>query len=386
MKARHVLLASLFLGSVLGVGWTWADFGAAPPLLTPPAERRPESDPQGLHPRLEIAAIDHDFGVVEGGAKVHYAFRITNGGPGTLKLKAGSTSCSACTIAEIQKPEVPPGGSTDVIVEYTAGNRRDKFRQTATVLTNDRQRPRLELSIHGTVTSKLVARPFGLELGNVAVGDAAAAETKLLCLIPGELKLVGYTFSNPDTAKFFEVQTASLSSEQLQAEKAHSGVLAMLSLKPGLPLGAFSQTIRFTLDLNGQPFEHDVPVAGTIVSDLAIVGAGWRENPGLLTLGTVQSAQGVRREVMVLVRGKMREQLQIEPLRVEPSSLRVSLGERKQLNENVDQIPLTIEIPPGASPSIHIGTNQWPFGEIVLGVKNHPDLNEIRMRVKFTIE
>jgi hypothetical protein len=335
---------------------------------------------------LEIAGTDHDFGVVESGAKVRHAFRITNRGAGTLKLKAGSTSCSACTIAEIQKSEVPPGDSTDVTIEYTAGHRRDPFGQTATVLTNDRQRPRLELSIRGKVTSKLVAKPFELILGNIAVGESAAAETQLLCHVPGELKYIDHTFSNPDTARFFEVQVSSLTSEQLQAEKAQSGILVMLALKPGLPLGAFSQTIRFALQLNGQSFEHLVPIEGTIVSDLTIVGPGWKENPGVLTLGTVQADQGLRRDLTVLVRGKLREQLQIEPLRVEPSILRVSLSERKQLNENVDQIPLTVEITPGASPAIHIGTKQWPFGEIVLGVKNHPNLKEIRIRVKFTIE
>jgi hypothetical protein len=386
MKARNLLLASLLCGTALGVGWTWADFGSAPPLLAPPAERQPENDQGGLQPRLVIDATNHDFGTVEAGGNVRHAFRISNEGTGTLKLKAGKTSCSACTIAEIEKQEVPPGESTSVIVAYTAGHRNVTFGQTATVLTNDRQQPRLELSVSGKVTSKLVARPFELNLGNIAVGETATAQTKLLCLVPGKLQVVDHKFSNADMAQFFEVQTDPLTPQQLQAETAESGVLVMLSLKPGLPLGAFSQTIRFTLELDGKRSEYDVPTHGTVVSDLSIVGLGWREETGILTLGTVRSAQGLRRNVTVLVRGPLREQLQVESIRVSPAELRVTLGERTALNENVEQIPLNIEIPPGLSPMIRIGTDQWPFGEIVLDVKNHPDLKEVRMRLKFTIE
>jgi hypothetical protein len=386
MKARNVLLASLLSGTFLGVGWTWADFGSAPQLLTPLAERGPATEQGGALPRLVIDATNHDFGAVEAGAQVSHAFRITNEGAGTLKLKAGKTSCSACTIAEIENPEVLPGESTTVVVAYEAGRRSAKFGQTATVLTNDRQLPRLELSVSGKVTSKLLARPFEFEFGNVAVGASATAQTKLLCFVPGSLSVVESKFSNADIAPYFEVQTDPLKSDQLQAESAQSGFMAMLSLKPGLPLGTFSQTIRFTLELDGKRVEHDVPIQGTIVSDLSIVGPGWREETGVLTLGTVRSAKGLRRKLTVLVRGPSRQQLEVEPIRVDPPSLQVTLGKRTALNENVEQFPLTIEIPPGQSPEIRIGTDQRPFGEIVLGVKNHPDLKEIRMRVKFTIE
>lgn len=386
MKARNVLLASLLTGTAVGVGLTWTAFGSAPPLLTPLAERPPENDQEGVLPRLAIDGTDHDFGTVESGAKVRHAFRISNEGAGTLKLRAGKTSCSACTIAEIENPDLPPGESTNVVIEYTAGSRNVSFRQTATVLTNDRQQRRLELSVSGKVSSKFVARPFELSLGNVAIGETASAQSKLLCMVPGELQVIGHKFSNPDTAPFLEVQTTLIDPDQLQEEKAQSGVFVMLSLKPGLPLGAFVQTIRFILELDGQRVEYDVPIRGAIVSDFSIVGPGWREETGILTLGTVRSTKGTRRKVTVLVRGTQRELLQVEPIRVEPPELRVTLGERVSLNENVEQIPLTIEIPPGSPPTIRIGTDQWPFGEIVLGVKNHPNLNEVRMRVKFTVE
>src|SRR6188508_471536 len=134
MKARNVLIASVLAGTFLGVGWTWADFGSAPQLLTPPAESGPTMEQGRELPHLVIDATKHDFGAVEAGSQVRHAFRISNEGTGTLKLKAGKTSCSACTIAEIENPEVPPGESTTVVVAYEAGRRSVTFGQTATVL------------------------------------------------------------------------------------------------------------------------------------------------------------------------------------------------------------------------------------------------------------
>jgi hypothetical protein len=47
-------------------------------------------------------------------------------------------------------------------------------------------------------------------------------------------------------------------------------------------------------------------------------------------------------------------------------------------------LPIVLHAP-GRPPAIYLGTDQGDFAEIVLGVKGQPDLQRIRMHVKFVI-
>lgn len=385
MTARTIVFLSLLAGIALGVGTTLLGFGFAGTRLGP--------DPEGLAtpvdeliPRLVVDATEHDFGGIEAEAHVKHAFKFTNEGPGVLQLKSGTTSCSACTIATLSKSELAPGESTEIIVEYEAGRMSQDFVQTATVLTNDPRYSRVELTVIGTVKGKFLASPSSFQFGNVAAGQAATSQVGFYYLFQGEMRIEGHSFENADTARFFDLKVEPADPAQLAENDASSGGRLVLSLKPGLPLGAFTQTIRLALKVDGQSSERELIAAGTIVSDLSIVGPGWREDSGVLSLGTVRSDRGAKRSLRILVRGELRDQVQIVPGEVKPSGLLISVGERSALNENVSQIPLNIEIPPGLPPMVHLGTTQWPFGEIVLEVKDHPSVKELRLRLRFAIQ
>ena len=386
MNARTVLLTTALLGTALGLGITWTRFGHAPSRLLPPEAKRPAPAMAGELPRLDVDKYSHDFGNVERGSTARHAFVITNHGPGVLKLTPGTTSCSACTIAALDRREVPAGESTNVTVEYEASGAMSEFRQTATILTNDPRRSRVELTISGKATSKYTVWPRPMDFGNVPAGDGAQAKAQLRCFLAGEMRVVEHHFEDSATAPLFELRTEALTAEEARSEDAESGFTLLLSLKPGLPLGAFQQTIRLTLEIapGGQRAEEVVPVTGTIVGDLSIVGPGWRND--VLSLGTVDSAAGTTRKLTLLVRGSDRGQVEVEATKLDPSQVRVKVGQRTPLSETVDQIPLEIEIPAGLPPAVRLGTDQGPFGEVVLGVKNHPSVKEIRLNLKFVIQ
>ncbi len=386
MNAGAVLLSSLVLGTAFGFGITWADFGHAPDRMVPDATKLPVSN--GEQPRLEVNQYNHDFGMVERGAKIRHVFVFTNRGSGVLKLTPGTTTCSACTIAMLEASEIAPGQSTDVTVEYSANAAHPSFRQTATVLTNDPHHSRVELTISGKLTNKFLIWPRPVDFGNVPAGEAATAEFQFRYLLDGELRIIGHEFENADASSFFDVQTIQLSADEAAKEDAKGGYRFVLSLKPGLPLGTFQQTIRlkFEMEPGGQQAEETVPITGTIVSDLSLVGPGWRSKDGVLLLGTVDSHAGLTRKLTLLMRGTARGQVEIEPIKLDPPQIQVRVGRATPLNETVDQMPIEIEIPPGLAPAIRLGTDQGPFGEVVLGVKNHPDVAEIRLKLKFVIK
>ncbi len=317
---------------------------------------------------------------------MQHAFVFQNAGTGVLKLKAGQTSCSACTIAELEADEVPPGESTKVVVEYKTG-RLPKFRQTATILTNDPQEQRVELTISGSVTSKLDIRPAEISFGNVPAGESATAETRIVQHVAGELHVGDPEVTSGGSGDAFEFRVEPLPADELTS-KIVGGYRVLATVKPGLPLGPFRRTIRVTLQFGQDPTrsEFEIPIQGMIVSDLSILGPGWRNDKGVLLLGSVPHVEGARRELKLLIRGKDRDSVVIEPIEREPSWLKVTLGERTKLNDAVDQVPLVVEVPPGSPPSIHLGTDQGALGTIVLGVKNHPHLEEIRLHVWFVVD
>jgi hypothetical protein len=383
LKARSVLITSGLAGAILGVGISWAGFGHSPP-LDPAHRAAPVTGQQA--PQVVVDKLIHDFGLIDRNDTVRHAFRFTNAGRGSLTLKPGTTSCSACTIAEITRPEVAPGETSEIVVEYSAKRAKPVFEQYVIILTNDPEHPRVELKIQGRVTTRFRLLPEALVLSNVSPGKPTTAEVKILCHLSDDLRVVGHKFDEGETAAYFEATSETIPKDELK-DGATSGCRVLVTVKPGLPLGPFRQALHVTVEMGdeGKRDQFDVGIEGEVVSDLSIVGPGWRSENGVLDLGTSESAKGLTRRLNVLVRGDARREVRIEPIKVEPSWLRVSLGEPAELNAAVVRIPLDVEIPPGRPPAIFIGTDQWKLGEIILGVKNHPDAKEIKMHVKFVI-
>src|SRR4051812_27342390 len=138
MKARSIVFLALVLGVALGTGISWANFGSSPPLVS---KAREHKDLLGNQPRVRFEKTSHNFGAIERDVKVRHSFHLTNVGKATLNLKAGVTTCTKCTIAELSKASLEPGESTDVTVEYLPNAAQPKFRQIAPILTNDPDQP-----------------------------------------------------------------------------------------------------------------------------------------------------------------------------------------------------------------------------------------------------
>jgi hypothetical protein len=384
VKARYLVAASVLAGTALGVAVTWADFRHSPTRMFPGPP--PVADSTGV-PKLVVDKADHDFGYVEGGTLVRHTFRIRNAGTGTLTLKAGVTTCSACTIANLSKSRVRPGESSEVVVEYAAKSHNPEFRHTAFVLTNDPKQPRIELNINGKISARFRVDPDRLVFSRVSASEPASADLRVYSFISDDLRVSDPEFLGAETRDFFTAQIEPLPAEKLAEVGAKSGQRVVVSLKPGLPLGPFRQTIRLALASgeSRKPTEWEVSIDGSVVSDLTVLGPGWSAESGILTIGTVKRAEGAKRRLTILVRGSRRGEVEVEPTVADPPWIRVTAGKSTRLNESANQIPLEVEIPPGQGPAVYLGTGQGKFGEIVLSVKNQPDVKQIRLRVKFVI-
>jgi hypothetical protein len=183
-----------------------------------------------------------------------------------------------------------------------------------------------------------------------------------------------------------------MSSEEVAETGAKSGQRVRVTVKPGLPVGAIRQTIRLSVSLPEDEDDRifDVAIEGTVDSDISLVGRGWNSLYNRLMIGEVRSNQGAKRELYVMLRGPRRTETTIKPASVNPPWLKVELGEPRQLSAGangqggVSQIPLTIEIPPGAPAANFLGAGDSKPAEVVLET-NNPDVPQIRMEVQFLI-
>jgi hypothetical protein len=383
---RAVLLTivlSLVSGVVLGVSISWyqtrnhgqslgQEF-AAPKLA-------PVGEPQ---PRAVIDQIDHNFGAMERGAQGSHTFEVRNEGEADLVLKQGGKTCS-CTFSGLSDGRIAPGGSGQVTLSWTVKGAGETFRQQAMILTNDRLRRRIILTLEGKITRPVVITPEILSLGDVAVGQSKSAEVHLYSFRDAPLELT-VELVRTESAELFEVTQHPLLREKFTKTTEKSGRIIRVTVKSGLPLGQFRQTIRVDPGLAGvEPLT--IPVLGRIVGDFTVSGKGWNDRRSALELGIVSGDQPTKRRLNILVRGPHRDEVQLEVAEVYPPLLDVRVG--KPLGArggSARLIPLTITIPAGQTSADFRGKRDTRSGEVIL-TTNHPLTKRLSFRIEFVIE
>lgn len=340
------------------------------------------------HPRAIADELGFNFGQMERGSTKSHAFTIRNNGDMPLQLEKESTSCK-CTLSGLDKDTIQPGEIATVTLEWTADTDQSKFRQTATIKTNDPGHPTLKFAVEGEIVQAIRVDPSELVINKIA-GEERAYEARVTSANFANLEIVGHSFEDPATAQYFGVEYRTLAPAELGAPYPDAplplgGALVTVSLKPGLPLGRVRQTIRLATNLPQKP-EVSLPVRASIEGDVSIVGGGaWRRGSMTLDLGVINMGQAMEEDLKVLVRGPHRDQTRLEIKRVVPEGVQAELGETKALADGrVLQTPLVVRLPTNLPAMSYLGNN-GRYGELVLGT-GHPDAPEVVIRLKFAIQ
>ena len=107
-------------------------------------------------PKIEITPLSFDFGEIEFGKIVEYAFKVKNTGKEVLEIKRVATSC-ACTIAKVNKETLEPGQETELTVKYDTAamgdgpHGRGKQERIIYVKSSDPLKPQTEVMIYANV-------------------------------------------------------------------------------------------------------------------------------------------------------------------------------------------------------------------------------------------
>ncbi len=375
-------IGSVVLGIALGVGttaarlgWDWqAPPGPAGPMLAPA---------DGPQPQVVVDAVTYDFGDVQPGVVQSRAFRFTNQGQFPLRLREGGKSC-ACTVSNLSDTEILPGESTEIVVQWTPEDSAGPARQTATILTNDRRRPRIELAVVGQVLSPFRLDPPELTFSRIDSGQETSASVRLYSLLTDQIEIDQLTFPTAETAQFFTVAYQPLDPETVAAADAQSGLTLTVKLAAGLPIGPFEQSLEITTQrpVNGAV---SLPIRGRVASQISLVGPGWRSEHGVLQLGEVQSSQGLERKLFLFVRGDAPEQVKFTVAAGTTSTLQAEIGEPQIVKPDaLAKFPLSVTVPAGSRAVNHLGSNQAGYAKLVLDT-THPQVPQLQILVRFAV-
>lgn len=411
MRISTAVILATILGVATGAGVAALRIAVAPWDGDPEGVRRASSAlqvPGGPEPKVVVDHEQYNFGTMDVDAEAKHDFTFTNRGQAPLVLSAGDTSCG-CTLSEIEggRMEIAPGESNVVTVKWTANKGEGPFTQTATIETNDPIRPRMILTVSGRITRVVRPVPSELVLGQVSAGRPVTGQVRLLCYLEEPLEVRACEPVEEQTAEHFEVTFEPLPADQLQQESEagdtsgkeeekkgetgktktpQSGYLLTITVKPGLPLGVFRQTILVKTNLESIPTVK-VPVMGTVVGDISIYGRGWDAENSLLTLGTISRQEGALGRLLLVTRGPLSKEVQFELVRADPEDLLQVDQQRLQEataigSGTATQTPLIIRIPKGSRRANYLGPQ---FGEIRIKT-NHPEIPELRIHVRFAVE
>jgi hypothetical protein len=385
MQVIRVILVSAVVGVLVGAAVAYVEVrpGAVVSAATRVRSAEEVATPAPNEPRLEVKESTYNFGEMQRGTSKSHEFTFRNVGRAPLTLSVASTTCK-CTVGNVTGEPVMPGNSVNVKLEWSAIVSAGPFRQTATISTNDPLRSRVELMVEGTVKEATGLLPADFVFDKVTAGHEKSAEIFVMALVQDKLEVGEPTLSNEETRKFFDIRVEPVDRASLPNKEAKEGVRVTVTAKPGLPLGRFDQIL--TLPTNIPDAETlKIPVIGRVVGNISVHGRLWNEEQGVLRIGHVKSADGVRVPLNIVIRGEGAENVTLSVASCDPPEMVATLGEPKRLKETLVHIPLVIEIPPGTPPMARLDTEQSDEGRVVIKTTD-ADVDQMVLGVRFAVE
>jgi len=158
MKVGRLSLITGIISSVLILQCWFAGqaVGAESPASKPAAE------PNGPSPKIVFEQTIHDFGPIAPGSANVCKFKFKNEGAGVLKISDVTKTCG-CTVPTLEKKEYAPREEGAIDVIYNADRASGPKLRHLYVLSNDKDNPRVELTINASVAQKIVYNPEKLD-------------------------------------------------------------------------------------------------------------------------------------------------------------------------------------------------------------------------------
>lgn len=108
----------------------------------------------GAEPRLALAPERFDFGRVRTGRQLERTFTVSNFGTSALEVSAVKSDCGCVVAPAWRSPRtLAPGERANLRLAFETGSRPGRVLRRVRLLSNDPQRPVLELRLEATVVA-----------------------------------------------------------------------------------------------------------------------------------------------------------------------------------------------------------------------------------------
>lgn len=354
-------------------------------LYAPTVERSFPNKPvevQGPQPIVTVkeGSLSHDFGVMSQLSVGRRQWTLRNDGDADLVLRLLTSTCK-CTIADLGKdPEtgetktatVKPGKEKIITLQWDTKEVTGKFEQSATIGTNDLERPELTFVAKGEVQPAILSMPSDLrrDLGSDISNDEGTSAF--------------WAFQSPDRPDFsIEVLSNSqpdligtsvknLTAEECKTLGVARGKRLDVKIKPSGRIGKFREELILKTDHPKRP-ELRVYVQGRLVGPVSLNPATLfdhqiRRDRGA-TLSTILSVRGQETTRFEVVSKPESVQVRFEPIR--RSSRTRSAGAKFR------QYRLILTVPPGM--------RSGPIEDFLMIKTDHPRAERLKIPIDLII-
>jgi hypothetical protein len=251
--------------------------------------------------------------------------------------------------------EVPPGGSTEVTMEFKPESMSEMFHQSAVIYTNDPEMPAIGLSVEGQVLPLVASIPEGAwTIGVIREDGPTTFSGRVLSPFHKDFQLVSITPSQD----YIRVSAGPLGPEQALPVADAGGYELKCEIEPRMPVGPFQETITVVTDIpEAEPLIFTV--SGNRPGPFTILAPEWYPSRSLLRLGRFPARDGKKLTMSLFVAAR-EQPLELAGYTSSPEILQASMVKDEAfVTQDRERYLLTIEVPPGTTPG------RWHDGEAV---------------------
>jgi hypothetical protein len=190
-------------------------------------------------PRIALERASHDFGAAKQNAELRAEIRVRNDGDATLHVREVAGGC-ACMTATISSNEIATGGKATLTIVYRTFSFVGPHPQRARVVSDDPDRPVVEVEVRIDVCAGVVLEPANFFFETAVVGSSPGASlvAKWKEGVGKPFRVLGVESTNPDVA---------FSTEPWDAPPWHGTKVTMSFPKPP-PVGPVTGQARIRTD------------------------------------------------------------------------------------------------------------------------------------------
>jgi hypothetical protein len=323
----------------------------------------------GPPPRLEVVGDRvYNFGNMVLDAQGSHTWEFKNTGEGPMEVWLEQTSCS-CTVAtlkdeagESKKVTVAPGRSTPIQLTWE-GRKWGRFGQMAILGTNDPDNSAVTLSLAGTIIAPVDVQPSEtIAFPEISNEEGHRQDLAIVSADLPDLKLTRIVTSRPD---LINIQARPMAAAELERRKVKSGYDLTVEIKPGMPLGRFTEDLMIDTNHPRRP-GMKLSIAGTVIGPIRVV-------PDRLQMISVDSLKGASKDLALIVRRDRETHFEVAS---RPEGLEVSIT-RDEKSGAKARYRLTATVPPGTPPGV--------LSHPIVLKTDHPQVAEVRIPVSIIV-